>query len=284
MSEWTSRLRRASFRGVPFAVLADSAVVGRRQAVHEFPGRDTPYAEDMGKATRRRTLQGFLVENSAIYGGGDVIAQRDRIEAAAEAYGPGTLVHPTKGPLSISLQQLSISERWDQGRYFELNFEFVEAGAPAFSLGILSTVSNVLGLAATAMDVFSSAFGAGASALSAVTAAGSYVAPGGPTAYAINTDAAAAASTFAAKAYQLGADAGSAFNLTRSTIGDASEARVAISSAGSDLVLAASRLNTAMPDFSAVSFATSKLIASVTNVSADPGDAIRLTSQLAAGG
>jgi prophage DNA circulation protein len=268
MSEWTSRLRRASFRGVPFGVLSESAVVGRRQALHEFPGRDTPYAEDMGKATRRRTLQGFLVENSAIYGGGDVIAQRDRIEAAAEAYGPGALVHPTKGTLSISIEQLSISERWDQGRYFELNFEFVEAGAPAFSLGVLSTISAVLTAADGALLALSAAFGTGV---------------GGLPAYGANTDAQAFGTALTTQATALGASATSAFHVTGDGVADAAASRVAITSAGTALQTSVARLNSSDASVSAVSQATAALIGSVC-VSNDPATNMSLTSQFLGGG
>ena len=159
MSDWTSRLRQASFRGVPFGVALGDRIIGRRLAVHEFPGRDTPYPEDMGRRTRNVTVQGFLIEDSAVYGGGDVLVQRSLLEAAAEAAGPGELIHPTKGRLLVSLQQLSVRERAEEGRYFELNFEFVEAGDASGLAVLVSTVSAVLGAADAAMDVVSGLFG-----------------------------------------------------------------------------------------------------------------------------
>ena len=164
MSDWTSRLRQASFRGVPFGVAMGDRIVGRRLAVHEFPGRDTPYPEDMGRRTRAVTVQGFLVEDSVAYGGGDVLVQRSRMEAAAEASGPGELIHPTKGRLLVSVQQLSIRERAEEGRFFELNFEFVEAGSASGLAVVLSTVSAVLGAADAALGVVSSLFGAASDA------------------------------------------------------------------------------------------------------------------------
>ena len=54
MGSWRDSLQAASFRGVPFEVMADSVPVGRRVQVHEFVQRDTPYAEDLGRATRQR--------------------------------------------------------------------------------------------------------------------------------------------------------------------------------------------------------------------------------------
>ena len=50
---WPQMLNQASFRGVPFAVYGGDARFGRRLALHEYPGRDKPYIEDMGRSTRR---------------------------------------------------------------------------------------------------------------------------------------------------------------------------------------------------------------------------------------
>lgn len=46
---WTDRLQPASFRGVAFKVDGDDLQIGRRTVVHEYPGRDTPSVEDMGR-------------------------------------------------------------------------------------------------------------------------------------------------------------------------------------------------------------------------------------------
>ncbi|HEV2363938.1 MAG TPA: DNA circularization N-terminal domain-containing protein, partial [Caulobacteraceae bacterium] len=100
-------LRPASFRGVPFGVLRAESRYGRRLAVHEYPFRDTPWPEDLGKASRRFQLEGFLVSDSRVYGGGDVIAQRDAMVAAAEKNGQGALVHPVKGEIQVAVLDLA---------------------------------------------------------------------------------------------------------------------------------------------------------------------------------
>lgn len=125
-------LQQASLGGVPFGVLSGESRFGRRQAVHEYPFRDTPWVEDMGRSARRINVTGFLIENDAIYGGGDVIAQRDRMIAVAESPGASTLIHPTLGRLNVSLLGISITEKWDAGRYFELGFSFIESGQRVF--------------------------------------------------------------------------------------------------------------------------------------------------------
>lgn len=152
---WIDQLQRASFRGLPFGVSSAEMASGRRLAVHEYPFRDTPWAEDIGRATRRITIKGFLVSNSRVYGGGDVIAQRLRMVGAAETKGDGILVHPTLGQLTVSLSNLTVVERTDDGHYFELQFQFVEAGRRTFpSVGgatgsLVSLLSTGLNTAAS---------------------------------------------------------------------------------------------------------------------------------------
>lgn len=151
---WFDELQQASFRGVPFAVLGGESRFGRRVAVHQYPMRDKPYIEDLGRSTRRINLGGFLVENSLVYGGGSALAQRDAMVAAAETPGPGTLVHPTLGTLQVSLPDgaLGIIERWDQGRYFELNFGFIESGDRLFP-SVTPVTGSLLGSLADALDL-----------------------------------------------------------------------------------------------------------------------------------
>ena len=147
---WTEMLNPASFRGVPFAVYGGEARFGRRLAVHEYPGADKPYVEDMGRSTRRIRMSGFLVTDSLVYGGGNVLAQRDALVAAAETSGPGALMHPTLGALNVSVpgEGLSVIERWDMGRYFEISFTFIESGNRIFPSITTSTGSLLDKLAA----------------------------------------------------------------------------------------------------------------------------------------
>ena len=49
MEGWEIRRREARFRGVPLVVLSSSRTGGRRLDVHEFAGRDLPFAEDLGR-------------------------------------------------------------------------------------------------------------------------------------------------------------------------------------------------------------------------------------------
>jgi len=160
ITAWILELRQASFRGVPFGVLTTESRFGRRQALHEYPFRDVPYVEDIGRAARRISFNAFLISDSQVYGGGDVLAQRELLVAAAEAAGPGTLVHPTLGRLQVSIPDggLTVRERWDQGRYFEIGLTCIESGQRIFPGVTISTGEAVASAAGAANSAASSSF------------------------------------------------------------------------------------------------------------------------------
>lgn len=107
MSVLSEQLQPASFRGVPFEVEASGITVGRRTVVHEYPQRDRPYVEDMGRATRNITLQCFVV-------GSDYLEQAQALMHELEEPGPGTLIHPWLGEMKVTIT--SVSElQFDQG-------------------------------------------------------------------------------------------------------------------------------------------------------------------------
>ncbi|EMY3520994.1 DNA circularization protein [Yersinia ruckeri] len=134
--KWQEHLHPASFRGVPFAVVTGEGVFGRRQAMHEYPYRDTAWSEDMGRATRRMTIRGFLVQSSQLYNAPDVMTQRDSLIAACEEAGPATLVHPTLGEMTVSITEsgLRINEGAECGRVFEFTLTIIETGLRVFAI------------------------------------------------------------------------------------------------------------------------------------------------------
>ena len=123
---WADRLRPASFRGVPFSVPEHSADDGRRLARHEFPGRERPVVDDLGRATREWTVEAFVV-------GDDYMERRDQLVAAcAEAPGPGELVHPHLGTLRVHCESVQYRESNDEHRVARFTITFVDAGDEAW--------------------------------------------------------------------------------------------------------------------------------------------------------
>lgn len=97
-SKLAQSLRPASFRGVPFHVPDADFSAGRRVQVHQYPQRDKPYVEDIGREAREVTLNAFVI-------GDDYITAAQRLIAALETAGPGELVHPWLGAMRVSLKE-----------------------------------------------------------------------------------------------------------------------------------------------------------------------------------
>ncbi|QET79805.1 DNA circularization protein [Aeromonas veronii] len=154
---WTDRLQAASFRGVAFKVDGDDLQIGRRTVVHEYPGRDTPSVEDMGRETREYAITAYLI-------GPDFIAERDRLIAALEQVGPGELVSPWYGRMNVVVmgkQRISHSKK--DGRMCVVSFTFVESGEDewptATPLGSSLLAGRSTSLLDRAQSAFASAFG-----------------------------------------------------------------------------------------------------------------------------
>lgn len=134
---WRGRLRDASFRGVPFSVEDDESTFGRRVQVHEYPNRDKPWTEDLGRATRRLTINAYLV-------GDDYADRRDRLIGAIETAGPGTLVHPQYGEMQGSIDgQVRITHSSTEGRMCRVSFQFVESGELSFPVAGMATAKRL---------------------------------------------------------------------------------------------------------------------------------------------
>lgn len=144
--KWQDHIHPASFRGVPFAVIDADGNFGRRQAIHEYPYRDTAWIEDLGRSTRRLTLNGFIIQSSLVYSAADVMTQRDSLIAACEAKGSGTLVHPTLGELTVSIPDggLKIRESKDSERIFEFSLTVIESGLRVFAITSAASAASTV--------------------------------------------------------------------------------------------------------------------------------------------
>lgn len=119
---WRDEYRPGAFRGVPFHLKSATRTGGRRTVLDEFPLRDTPSTQDMGRKARQFNLVMTVI-------GTDYMVQRDELIDALEASGPGTLMHPFYGELYVApLGDYSIEESLDQGGLARITQNFVEAG------------------------------------------------------------------------------------------------------------------------------------------------------------
>lgn len=122
---WRDQLQRASFRGVPFYVSTADTEEGRRGVLHEYPLRDEPFVEDMGRKAGEFSLEAIIL-------GEDYFKARDALRDALKQPGAGELVHPTLGRMQVALTA---------------PFRFVEAlvddrGVVRFSLRFTETAEN----------------------------------------------------------------------------------------------------------------------------------------------
>lgn len=152
----------ASFRGVPFHVLGKSGTVGRRVVIDEYPLRDTPSSEDLGRKARRLAFDGYVMGPAA----------RDALMRAAERPGDGVLIHPDFGRLIVVCEDCDYSETHDGGAgRISFRLAFVEAGADLFPTGISSSVSAIASAAqalrASALDDLIAVFDAASSSFKA---------------------------------------------------------------------------------------------------------------------
>jgi prophage DNA circulation protein len=119
---WRDKLQTGSIGGVPFKVISSEIQVGRRNVVHEYPGRDIPYAEDMGREKRTFSFGAFVI-------GDNYMEWRDRLVAVLEQYGSHELVLPYGGRMQVVVSSPArITESTAEGGMARFQLTFTESG------------------------------------------------------------------------------------------------------------------------------------------------------------
>ncbi|MBA1321186.1 DNA circularization protein [Pseudomonas plecoglossicida] len=136
MTTWRDQLHPASFRGVPFFVDSDSMPAGRRTQVHEYPQRDKPLVEDMGRVTREIKLEAFVI-------GEQFIELRDNLLNALDKPGAGELIHPWYGRLMATATECDVSHERREGGMARFSLMFVEEGEKGFPAGVPNTARQL---------------------------------------------------------------------------------------------------------------------------------------------
>lgn len=98
----------ASFRGISFLIPQASVPVGMKVQLHEFPQRDEPYAEQMGKQAQIHRLVCWIV-------GDDCFERRDKFMEAVQTPGAGELVHPWLGRMQVKAGEAELTHDFKQG-------------------------------------------------------------------------------------------------------------------------------------------------------------------------
>ncbi|VVN81146.1 DNA circularization protein [Pseudomonas fluorescens] len=133
---WRDNYRAATFRGVGFFVATADSSHGRRQAVHETAQRDVPYTEDLGRKSREFSITGYLL-------GKEYDVAREELIKVCEQAGPGVLVHPYRGELTVVCRGLTVSESSDEGGKCTLSMTFLEAGEASYPSAKVDSVNAI---------------------------------------------------------------------------------------------------------------------------------------------
>jgi len=134
---WKDFLLTGSFREVPFVTESTDGEIGRRTALHEFPLRDKPYAEDLGRKARRFSMTIYVI-------GADYMSARDALIAAFEEPGPGKLIHPYLGEMTVTaIEVRGPRESTREGGMARFSVTFVESGDKVFPKATADTTQVV---------------------------------------------------------------------------------------------------------------------------------------------
>lgn len=125
----------ASFRGVPFHVDEESDEGGRRLAIHELAGAETPVVEDMGRGVKRWQLRAYV--SGTIWSPAAMA-----LKAALDAQGPALLVLPWGGPVMARVENgWRLTRVKDRHGLIEFDVTFVEAGLSATPFAVPPAVT-----------------------------------------------------------------------------------------------------------------------------------------------
>jgi prophage DNA circulation protein len=136
LTAWRDEMLPAHFDGNLFHVEAGSREGGRRIVTHQFPKKETPYSEDMGRNATEFTVRGYCItypfDTDVPLYSRDYRVARDALQARLDMGGAGQLQLPTLAPMLVVCTRYRLSEEQKTGGYCEFDMQFVEWGAPPF--------------------------------------------------------------------------------------------------------------------------------------------------------
>jgi prophage DNA circulation protein len=117
---WRLSLVPASYGGVQYHVEQQARSGGRRVVLHEYPKRDTPYAEDMGRAATRYQITGYLIGPSYNFAKRALMAVLDSSDGKE-------LIDPYLAEPKLCIcERYNVTETRERGGYCTFEMSFVE--------------------------------------------------------------------------------------------------------------------------------------------------------------
>ena len=126
---YLDKLRQGSFRGFKFFIETSQVSGGKRAVQHQYPNRETPYTEDLGRNARSYQIEGHVI-------GDNYMEAKDRLFEVFEKKGSGELIHPYYGSLTVQVSSLNVSESIKQGAIATFSVTFLEQGDAKFPKGV----------------------------------------------------------------------------------------------------------------------------------------------------
>jgi hypothetical protein len=133
-TKWRDELLPATFRQAEFHCENNAWEGGRRIVEHQFPKRDMPYAEDMGRQAATFTIRGYCIAYPYDLVGGDSLYRRDyrfarnALQRELDIGGPGILQLPTMKAMWVVCPRYRLQEEERRGGYCIFEMEFQEFG------------------------------------------------------------------------------------------------------------------------------------------------------------
>lgn len=180
---WRQRLLPAHFDGKTFHTEVGSMEGGRRIVTHEFPKRELPYSEDMGKKATEFSVRGYIIQFVKDTGidlyRRDYTFARNLLQERLDTGGPGTLQLPMMRPMKVVCSRYRMNEEDKLGGYVTFDMTFVELGAPPF-MPAPNAVDALLQQAQNLKDQVISALSPAAGVKGAVSRTPAQIASGNP--------------------------------------------------------------------------------------------------------
>jgi prophage DNA circulation protein len=147
-----STLAEASFRGVTFSMPSSEDEAGRRVVQMFFPGVDEFAVQDTGKLEGPIHIRGLIC-------GDDYVIRAERMRQAVLQQGPGTLIHPWWGELTVRLVGQPARIGFDENQQGIATLDMVVVREPkppssgkAGSQSILDSLTSLLSKADAMID------------------------------------------------------------------------------------------------------------------------------------
>ena len=150
---WRDQLMPASFAGAPFHCESNSREGGQRAVTHEFPKKDLPYTETMGRRAMGFSIRGYFIvfpfdTGQPLYQR-DYRVPRDNLINALDAGRPGVLQLPTQAPMWVVCTQYRMAEEDKAGGFCAIEMSFVEYGktqnpAPNVTAVVRAAAGNMI--------------------------------------------------------------------------------------------------------------------------------------------